>query len=51
MSNKPPLSEQENIALAEGIRQADNADFASNEDVASFFKKGTYTRNHSKCRF
>ena len=35
----PPLSESERLALDEGLRQADNGEFVSSEEVTAFFKQ------------
>ena len=39
VTEKPLLDEKTRLALAEGQRQADNGEFASDDEVTNFFKK------------
>lgn len=39
VTEKPVLDEATRLALAEGQRQADNGQFASDDEVTNFFKK------------
>lgn len=39
VTEKPALDEATRLALAEGQRQADNGQFASDDEVTNFFKK------------
>ncbi len=39
VTEKPLLDEKTQRALAEGVKQADNGQFASDDEVINFFKK------------